>query len=346
MQKKFTRVAAAVAIVGALFATSVVAPASAATGIKTGLKIAVIPKQVNSGYFEAWNKGAQKACKELKATCDFMGGTKATGAIQVQFINKAIQKKYDAIIIAAADQNAIVPSLKKAQKAGIIVITSDADVAAASASARTVTIAPSEASRIGTAEVDWAAEAAGKKGTVAILSAAATAANQNVWIAAMGPYLTKTYPDMKWVGGSLEKAIFYGDDDTTKSTTQFNAILAQYPDVAAIIAPTTVGVLAAAVEKKKKNLTVKVTGLGLPSQMAPYLKDGTVEKVGLWNPIDLGYVAIYAAGHAKAKTFTGKVGSSFKAGTKTYSVVAGGIAYLGDPFTFTKSNIATFEKVY
>jgi rhamnose transport system substrate-binding protein len=80
--------------------------------------------------------------------------------------------------------------------------------------------------------------------------------------------------------------------------------------------------------------------------MAPYIEDGTVEKVGLWNPIDLGYVAVYAAARAKSGTFKGKVGSSFKAGKKTYKVVKGGIAFLGDPFTFTKSNIATFKKIY
>lgn len=346
MQKKFATVAAAAAIVGALFATSVVAPASAAPSIKTGLKIAIMPKAVNNGYFTAWNKGAQTACKEIKAKCTYLGPTEATGPAQVQFINKVIQQKYDVLVISAADQNAIVPSLKKAKAAGITIVTSDADVAAASASARTVAILPSESTRIGTAEVDWAAQATGSKGSVAVLSAAATAANQNAWIAAMGPYLTSKYPNMKWVGGTVEKSVFYGDDDATKSTAQFDAILSQYPDVAAIIAPTTVGVLAAAIEKKAKKAAVKVTGLGLPSQMAPYIEDGTVEKVGLWNPIDLGYVAVYAAGHAKAGSFTGKVGSSFKAGKKTYKVVKGGIAYLGDPFTFTKSNIATFKTIY
>jgi len=151
---------------------------------------------------------------------------------------------------------------------------------------------------------------------------------------------------MSWVGGTVDKSVFYGNDDPTTSTAQFDAILSQYPDVAGIISPTTVGVLAAAQEKKAKNATVHVTGLGLPSQMAPYIEDGTVEKVGLWNPIDLGYVAVYAGAAAKAGTFTGKVGSSFKAGAKSYSVVAGGIAYLGDPFTFDKSNIETFKTIY
>jgi len=311
-----------------------------------GLKIAIMPKAVNNGYFTAWNQGAQKACKEIKATCTYLGPTEATGPAQVQFINQVIQKKYDVLVISAADQNAIVPSLNKAKAAGIKIVTSDADVATSAASSRVVAVLPAASARIGTAEVDWIAAATGGKGKIAVLSAAATAANQNAWIAAMGPYLTQKYPNMSWVGGTVDKSVFYGNDDPTTSTAQFDAILSQYPDVAGIIAPTTVGVLAAAQEKKAKSATVHVTGLGLPSQMAPYIEDGTVEKVGLWNPIDLGYVAVYAGAAAKAGTFTGKVGSSFKAGAKSYSVVAGGIAYLGDPFTFDKSNIETFKTIY
>jgi rhamnose transport system substrate-binding protein len=346
MIKKLGKVVAAAAIVGALVATAVTPASAAVPGIKTGLKIAIMPKAVNIGYFTAWDKGAQKACKEIGAKCTYLGPTEATGPAQVQFINKVIQQKYDVLVISAADQNAIVPSLKKAKAAGITVVTSDADVAAASASSRVVSVLPAASDRIGTAEVDWIAEAVGKKGSIAVLSASATAANQNAWIAAMGPYLTKKYPNMSWVGGTVDKSTFYGDDDKTKSTAQFAAILSQYPDVAGIIAPTTVGVLAAAIEKKTKNAKVKVTGLGLPSEMAPYIEDGTVEKVGLWNPIDLGYVAVYAAARAESGTFKGTVGSSFLAGKKTYKVTKGGVVFLGDPFTFTKKNIATFKAIY
>jgi len=343
MQKKFIKGVVALLAVVALAANSV--PAQAAVKpIKPGLKIAIMPKAINNGYFTAWNKGAQIACKQIKAKCDYVGPTEATGPAQVQFINQIIQKRYNVLVISAADQNAITPSLKKAKKAGITIVTSDADVTAASA--RTVAILPAESARIGTAEIDWIAQATGSKGKIAILSAAATAANQNAWIAAMGPYLTAKYPKMSWVGGTVDKSVFYGDDDATKSVAQFDAILSQYPDVAGIVAPTTVGVLAAAQEKKAKKASVKVTGLGLPSQMASYIEDGTVEKVGLWNPIDLGYVAVYAAAQAKAGNFSGKVGSTFKAGKKTYKVVAGGIAYLGDPFTFDKTNIGTFKLIY
>lgn len=350
MKRGKLKSALALTAVGSLLSFGLVGCASeAGTTDETateGLKIAIMPKAINIGYFAAWNEGAQKACAELGATCEFLGPNEATGPAQVQFINQVIQTGFDALVISAADQNAIVPSLEEAKAAGITIVTSDADVAAEAAGSRVVAILPSAADRIGTAEVDWIAEATGQTGKIAVLSAAATAANQNVWIEAMGPYLEATYPDMEWAGGSLETAVFYGDDDPTKSTEQFNAILNQYPDIAGIIAPTTVGVLAAAAEKKAKGAAVKVTGLGLPSEMAPYIEDGTVEKVGLWNPIDLGYVAVYAAVLAKRGEFDGSVGSSFTTPGGTYTVVEGGIAYLGDPFTFTKENIATFKEIY
>lgn len=321
-----------------------VTPTAEGTSEAASLKIAIVPKAINIGYFTAWNEGAQKACAELNAVCDYIGPNEITGAAQVEFINQVIQQQYDILVISAADQNAIVPSLQKARDAGIIIVTSDADVAAESKDSRVVSILPSEESRIGTAQVDWMAEAIDSKGSVAIISPA-NAANQTAWINAMGPYLTSQYPEMSWVGGSLEKAVFYANDPT-ESSEAFAAILAQYPDVAGIISPTTVGVLAAAVEKKAKKAAVKVTGLGLPSEMASYIEDGTIEKIGLWNPLDLGYVAVYAGVAAKNGTFDGAVGSSFPAGDKTYTVVEGNIAYLGDPYTFTKENIAEFKVIY
>ena len=354
MKKRNSILAAAVTgaflafgLVGCATTDEAEAPATSAAGTTETaevLKIAIVPKAINIGYFTGWNEGAQAACAELGATCDYIGPNEITGAAQTEFINQVIQQGYDILIISAADQNAIVPALEKARDAGIIIVTSDADVAAEAASSRVVSILPSEQDDIGTAQVDWMAEAIGSAGSVAIITPA-NAANQTAWIEAMGPYLDAQYPNMEWAGGSLESATFYANDPT-ESAEAFSSILAQYPDVAGIISPTTVGVLAAAVEKKAKAAAVKVTGLGLPSEMAPYIEDGTVEKVGLWNPLDLGYVAVYAAVAAKNGTFAGATGETFQAGDKTYTVVDGGIAYLGEPFTFTKDNIAEFKLIY
>ncbi|MBU6280104.1 MAG: substrate-binding domain-containing protein [Actinomycetales bacterium] len=311
-----------------------VAPAQAVP--KPGQKIAVIPKATNNGYFTAWNQGAQKACKEVKAVkCDYIGPTQATGAAQLKFINQAIQQRYNAIVLSAADQNALAPALKKAKAAGICVVTSDADVA--DPATRAASVLPASSERIGAAEVDWIAQELGSKGKVAILSAAATAANQNAWIEAMKAQFAK-YPNMTLVG------TYYGDDDATKSAQQFNQILTEHPDIAGIISPTTVGIRAAAQEKKSKGSKVAITGLGLPSEMKDYVLGGQVSKFGLWNPIDLGYVGTYAA--AECASNGNKMPKSFKAGGKTYTQGAGGIIYLGDPYTFDKSNIEQFAKIY
>ena len=323
-----------VVALGTIVATGLaVAPAQAAP--KAGLKIAIIPKATNNGYFTAWNQGAQKACKEIKATCKYIGPTQATGAAQLKFLNQAIQQRYNAIVLSAADQNALAPALKKAKAAGICVVTSDADVA--DTSTRAASVLPASSDRIGAAEVDWIAQELGSKGKVAILSAAATAANQNAWIEAMKAQFAK-YPNMTLVG------TYYGDDDATKSAQQFNQILTEYPDIAGIISPTTVGIRAAAQEKKSKGSKVAITGLGLPSEMKDYVLGGQVTKFGLWNPIDLGYVGTYAA--AECASNGNKVPKSFSAGGKTYTQGAGGVIYLGDPYTFDKSNIEQFAKIY
>ena len=329
--------AVAVALGALVIAGMTAMPAQAAP--KSGLKIAVSPKAINNGYFTAWNKGAQKACKEVKASaCKYMGPTTATGPAQVAFINQAIQQGYNAIVISAADQNAITPALKKAIARGICIVTSDADIT--DTKSRTVAVLPASSERIGAAEVDWIASQIGNKGKVAVLSAAATAANQNAWIEAMKRQLAAKYPNITLAG------VYYGDDDATKSAQQYNQILTEHPDIAGIISPTTVGIRAAAQEKKSKGSSVAITGLGLPSEMAPYVLDGTVKEFGLWNPIDLGYVGTMAAAECASGNLKQANGAKFTAGGKSYTQGANGVVYLGDPYKFDKSNIVTFSKIY
>jgi len=123
--KKLLAAVATVALVTTAFVSGTVAPASAATK----LKIAHIPKLGTIGYFQAADKGVQRACKELKATCAYKGPTEITAAAQVKEINAAVQSGYNVIILAANDKDALVPALKAAQKKGVTVVTYDSDVA-------------------------------------------------------------------------------------------------------------------------------------------------------------------------------------------------------------------------
>src|SRR2546430_16152885 len=112
--------------------------------------------------------------------------------------------------------------------------------------------------------------------------------------------------------------IVYGNDDPATSLTVLQGLLSASPNLRGIISPTTVGIQAAAQYlNTHKSLLSKLTltGLGLPSQMKPYVLDGTVKEFELWNPSNLGYLAGYAAAALASGTATLSPGSAFTAGS-------------------------------
>ena len=118
--------------------------------------------------------------------------------------------------------------------------------------------------------------------------------------------------DPKFAGLELVETV-YGDDDATISTTQAQALLQKYPNLKVIVAPTTVGILAAAqvVSQAGKSDSVKVTGLGFPNDMKPFVADGTSPVFGLWSVPDLGYLSYYVADKLVKGEITGAEGETF-----------------------------------
>ena len=145
---------------------------------------------------------------------------------------------------------------------------------------------------VGETQIEMCGSQIDYTGEIAILSAAATATNQNAWIEVM----EQTLEDPKYADMELVTTV-YGDDDPTKSTEEAQGLLQAYPDLKCIIAPTTVGIAAAAqvVTQQDKCEAVIVTGLGLPSEMREFVKSGCVQQNALWNFQDIGYLAAYAA---------------------------------------------------
>ena len=96
----------------------------------TNVKIALVVKSLGNGFFDAANKGAQEAAKELgDVEIIYTGPTTATAEGQIEVINSLIAQKVNAIAISANDADALVPALKKAMERGIKVISWDSGVA-------------------------------------------------------------------------------------------------------------------------------------------------------------------------------------------------------------------------
>ncbi len=312
-------------------------PAEAA-GIKPGLTIAFLPKQVNNPYFTTADDAGIAACKEFGASGKEVGPSSAGASTQVSYINTLVAQRVRAICISANDRNALVPYLKRAMAQGIKVVSYDSDVAPAG---RQLFCSQADNETIGRDEVKLLGKMIDYSGQIAILSATPNATNQNTWIGFMKDELKKPeYAKMELV------KVAYGNDDDQKSFTEMQGLMQAFPHLRGVISPTTVGVSAAAryLSSSPYKGKVTLTGLGTPNQMRAYIKDGTVQAFALWNPGDLGYLAAYAAGSLCSGVITGKEGESFACGKLGQrSIGADGVVILGPLTVFDKSNIDQFH---
>ena len=306
------------------------------------ITVGYLPKDIVNQYFAAAKTGVDKAAGETGGTVKQVGPNEAKADLQIPFITDLTTQKVSAIIISADGKDEVAPALKAAMAAGIKVVGFDSSPAVG---AYDVFVNQVDFSGVGVNLADWACELAPScTGDIAILSAAATATNQNAWIDLMKTTLaTDKYKGLKLVD------TVYGDDDATKSTQQAQALLTKYPNLKVIVAPTTVGILAGAqvVQKAGKSATVKVTGLGFPNDMKAFVKDGTSPVFGLWSVPDLGYLSYYVAQKLVAGEITGKEGETFtvKGLNKDapYTIGKDGVVILGPAFRFDSTNVDQFN---
>lgn len=339
---KIKKLLVAVAAVGALATLAACGDKKPDAASPQKTRIAMVVKSLGNGFFDAAHTGADEAAKQIGGVeVIYTGPTTPSAEGQIEIINSLISQKVDAIVISANDPNALVPITKKAMQRGIKVISFDSGVAQ---EGRQMQLNPSNAQLIGEKQIQMAAQEIGGAGEIAILSASAQATNQNTWIGVMKKVLEKPeYAKVKLV------ATVYGDDQSDKSYREAIGLLRSHPNLKAIIAPTTVGIVAAskAVADEKLVGKVFVTGLGLPSEMAGHVKSGAVKEFAIWNPIDLGYAATFAANEFVKGKAEAKPGASVSVGRLgTVTLDAAGEAALGPPFTYNAANIDQFAKLF
>jgi rhamnose transport system substrate-binding protein len=319
--------------------SSASASSGSSGGMKTGLKVFVIPKNLGNSYFTTADSvgtgGALAALQTLGETGAETSGTADTPSSQLPVIQADISKGANALVISATDPTALCPTLESAMKKGIAVVTYDSDAP----TCRSLFINQASSQAIGAIEVDLLAKQLHDTGEIAIVSATADDTNQNTWIGYMKQELSK-YPNMKLV------STVYGNDDTATSTQVTQGLLEQYPNLKGIISPTTVGIAAAAavLDTPKYRGKIALTGLATPDEMKKYVADGTVVSFALWNPADLGYLAAYAAVALASGEINGTAGQTFTAGKLgSFTIGADNTVLLGPPYVFNSANINNFN---
>jgi rhamnose transport system substrate-binding protein len=310
-------------------------PSQSGGGGEGPTKICMMPKLVGIPYFNASEKGAKEAAEELGVELVYDGPTEAKAALQSQMIEQWIQQQCGAITVAANDPDALAPAMKKAGDAGIATGAWDADVAA---DARDVFVNQATFEAIGYKLVDVMAEQTNGEGEFLVVTGSLTAPNQVAWLEAMRERMKEKYPDMSIASVEAGEEDLQLGIDITKNYLRAN------PDTAGVFGITSVALpgAAEAVEQEGLEGEVAVTGLSTPNDMKPYLESGAVEEFVLWNPIDLGYLAVHVA-NAQIEGNLPDSGT-FKAGRLgEVEMISEDEVLLGPPLVFTQDNIDEYD---
>ena len=332
-------------------------------------------KSVGNAFGVIMYEGFNSYMTQVGEKAEEKSPAETTVAAQVQLIDEALTKGCKSISISTNGDTGFDEVFAKAQSQKVPIVSVDS---AASADYRVTHNNQASTEDIGAMQVRAAVMiACGKdfdpadgdmtKGVeealagytgdpinIGVLSAGIDTPVQNGWIAEMEKELAKDIYAGK-VNPELDKK--YGDDEATKSTQQAQAFLSENK-VDVIISPTTVGIAAAAEVMKSAGSDIKVTGLGLPSEMKPYMPTSDSD-----NALDFvcPYMMLWDVSHLGASTaaiqmavqndgYTGAAGEEVKMEAwgeytgetfKTEEDPAGGTSVLtGIPYTFYKGNMA------
>jgi rhamnose transport system substrate-binding protein len=346
------------------------APAPAADG--SGKHIFMF-KSTGNSFGDLMYEGYSEYMSALGYETEYTSPAETTVAAQVQMLDELITQGVASIVISTNGDTGYDEVFQKAKDAGIPIVSIDSE---ASVNYRLAHINQAEVQDIGsylvqaavliTLGVDYPEDKtmeevvaeqlgsySGDEIVLGVLSAGVDTPVQNSWIAAMEVELAKDMYAGK-VSPELDKK--YGNDDPTESTTQANAFVAENK-VDCIISPTTVGIAAAGQVLKQANSEIKLTGLGLPSEMQSFMPNSADEDaftyvcpyMMLWDVIHLGAVAGAAIDAALTNGWAGTDGETFTMAAfrdyaeEDYSVYTQGdgtFVLAGTPYIFYKGNMA------
>lgn len=299
-----------------------------------------VSKTTADPMFVGTYDGFAEACKELGIECVYRGTDDASAEKEIEIINQFIAQGVDGIAVIAADEDALQPVLQQAMDAGINVVSVDS---ATNAQSRQLHVDFADPVNMGRNMFKSAAKECGNKGQITILNGdprVSLFADFNEGIFAEYDENPELYKDIE-----LIKDVAYGYDLPDQSTTEAQALIKNYPDMNVMICPTTVAIMSAAKIIQDSSLDIKVTGIGLPSEMVGYFDKGICDEMWLWDIYEYGYLTAYSLTALVNGDITGTAGDSFEAGkmgkftVETREVDGGTMVMMGEGLLFDKSNI-------
>ena len=295
--------------------------------------IVVMPKLIGIPYFNASERGALQAGRDLGVNVIYTGPATADAAEQVRMLEDFIARGVNAIAVAPNDAAALTPVLRRARQAGIVVLDWDTP-----ADPSVVDLSVQQVDNRAFAEVyfDLLVRHMGETGEYAILTGGLAAANLNTWIDLGQEYASRRYPGLRLVTDRVPT-----DEMQQVAYQRALDLITTYPNIRGILGystPTPIGA-AMAVQERGVSDRIAVIGSGMPTDSGPYLVDGSLKESILWDPATLGYLTVVLA----YDLINGRRPSNGQNVPNVGSIeVRDNVVIMGPPTVFTRDNYMNF----
>ncbi len=259
------------------------------------LSILVSPKGLEHAFWLTVKAGADSAGKEFSVDVIWRGPARETDVpTQISILEDYINKRVDAIVLAATDATGIIPYVQKALDARIPVITIDSGVESNLPLSFVATDNIAAARRAAQA----LAELIGDKGEVACIPFVPGAATSVMREQGFRDEI-KNHPGIRLV------ALQYSQSDVATAMAVTEDILTAHHDLAGIFGANEASALGIMQAIKSRGLAgkVKVVGFDASDNEIQALRDGLVQALIVQDPFKMGYLGVrYAvdAVHGKA----------------------------------------------
>ena len=294
-------------------AAALALPAAAQDPAPEDITIALVPGLTTDAFYITMNRGAQAAAEALGVTVDFQGAEEFDPVLQTPVLDAVIARGPDAILIAPTDSTQLVEPLRRADEAGIPVITVDTFIGDGKYQDGTgegdfpVSYIASDNMEGGRMAARFMAEAIGGEGAVYVSNVrpgiSTTDQREEGFLAEMEEHPGVTVLDTQ-----------YNENDASLAASQFNAVLARNPEVKGVFGANLFSAIGAAngVEGAGRSGDVTVIAFDAPQTIVDNIETGLVDAAIAQHPAEIGYYGVVTAyAHLTGQSVPPAIGTGF-----------------------------------
>ena len=278
------------------------------------IEITLIPGLTTDAFYITMNRGAQAAAEDLGITVNWQGAEEFDPVLQTPVLDAVIARGPDAILIAPTDSTQLIEPLRRADEAGIPVITVDTFIGDGNYQDGSgdadfpISYIASDNIEGGRMAARFMAEEIGGEGSVYVSNVRPGISTTDQREEGFKAEMAENHPDITVLDTQ------YNENDASLAASQFNAVVARNPDLAGVFGANLFSAIGAAngVQGADMSGDVTVIAFDAPQSIVDNIESGLVDAAIAQHPAEIGYYGVVTAyAHLTGQSVPRTIGTGF-----------------------------------